>query len=703
MAVSFSCGRRFAISAKPSRNLSALASQASLAITNQSEQSRISSRPSKRGSSKSSSGSQSGSRLAENSIDILHISEILSRKDWYLLLNHEFRAKRVNLNPRLIVSVLQNQEDPLLPVRFYTWVSNININFSKNQSIRSVLANVLYRKGPVLLSAGLVQDIQDSGHRVNEDLLCVLIGSWGRLGLAKYSAEILEQVSFLGLNPTTRLYNAVIDASVKSNSLDLAYLKFQQMRADGCVPDRFTYNILIHGVCKAGLMEEAIRLVKQMEEGSRYSPNVFTYTSLVDGFCNAGRVKDAFQMIETMKGRNVIPNEATLRALVGGVFRHSPPLDAFEMLYGWLEKEPVLPKVACDAILNCLCDNSLPTVAGEFLRESLTRGYLPDNQTFNSVVICLIKGLEIEVICQKLEFFNGRGLKMGFDAYLLLVGTLYQKGRVEEGNLYVDQMFQEGLVSNTFSYNMLIHCFCKNKMMDRASKTFQDMIDGGTNIQPNLVTSNTLIDGHCKLGDITRARKLLEMLLEKGLKPDAFTFTSIIDGLCRAHRIEDAFGCFTEMEEWGVSPSATTYNVLIRALCARGEVRRSVELLKKMEEGVGVRGDVFSYNALIQGLCRVNEIEKGKRVLKTMSRLGLRPDNYTYSAFIKALCRLGRFDEAKALFGSMEVNGCVPDAHTCNSFIDMLVQSSRLEEAKQIFVNFSKRGIPLEPIKITTT
>ncbi|KAI4313605.1 hypothetical protein L6164_026568 [Bauhinia variegata] len=78
---------------------------------------------------------------------------------------------------------------------------------------------------------------------VQEELLCVLIGSWGRLGLAKYCTDIFGQISFLGLNPSTRLYNALIDALVKSNSLDLAYLKFQQMTADNCYPDRFTYNI----------------------------------------------------------------------------------------------------------------------------------------------------------------------------------------------------------------------------------------------------------------------------------------------------------------------------------------------------------------------------------------------------------------------------------------------------------------------------
>ena len=119
-------------------------------------------------------------------IDHQYISQILSSKDWYLLLNHDLKSKKLSLNPRIIVSVLQNQENPLNNLIFYLWVSNINPLFAKNQSIRGVLANTLYRKGPVLLSKELISLVRTSGCSITEDSLCILISSWGRLGLAKY-------------------------------------------------------------------------------------------------------------------------------------------------------------------------------------------------------------------------------------------------------------------------------------------------------------------------------------------------------------------------------------------------------------------------------------------------------------------------------------------------------------------------------------
>ncbi|GAV91409.1 PPR domain-containing protein/PPR_2 domain-containing protein/PPR_3 domain-containing protein [Cephalotus follicularis] len=613
-------------------------------------------------------------------IDRGYISQILSRNDWYLLLNHEFKAKRINLVPQFIVSVLQNQENPLHSLRFYIWVSNIDPFFAKNQTFKGVLANTLYRKGPVVLSIELLQDIRNSGFRVSEDLLCILVSSWGRLGLAKYTADIFGQISFLGICPSTRLYNAVIDALVKSNSLDLAYLNFQQMSMDNCKPDRFTYNILIHGVCRIGVVDEALRLVKQMS-GMGYAPNVFTYTILVDGFCNAKRVDDAFQVVENMKKRNVSPSEATIRSLVHGVFRSEPPPKAFELVVRFMEREPIFRKLACDTLIYCLSNNSMAREVAVFLRKAVDRGYLPDSSTLNVAMTCLLKGFDLIETCKILDSFNKQGVKVGFSTSLALIEALYKAGRGLDGDRYFNQMVKDGLVSNVCSYNMVIDCFCKADMMDRAVEIFEDMQHRA--VAPNLITFNTLISGHCKDGEISKAREMLSKLLDSEFKPDIFTFSSIIDGLCRAHHIEDAFNCFDEMVEWGVSPNAVIYNILIRSLCVIGDVARSMRIFRKMQ-AVGIKPDSYSFNELIRSFCRMKKVEKAEKLFLSMLTLGLNPDNYTYGAFIKALHESGRLEEAKKMFLSMEATGCVPDSYTSNLVADILVQHGSPEEAQSI-------------------
>ncbi|KAJ6768548.1 TETRATRICOPEPTIDE REPEAT (TPR)-LIKE SUPERFAMILY PROTEIN-RELATED [Salix koriyanagi] len=469
------------------------------------------------------------------SVDRHYISRILRRNDWFLLLNHELKAKRINLNPQFVVSVLQNQENPIYPLRFYIWVSNVDPLYIRNQAVKGVLANAFYRKGPVVLSVDLLKDIRNSGFRVDEDLLCILIGSWGRLGLAKYCEEIFGQISFLGINPSTRLYNAVIDALVKSNSLDLAYLKFQQMSADNCKPDRFTYNMLIHGVCKIGVVDEALRLVKQME-GFGYSANVYTYTILIYGFCNAKRADEAFRVFETMKLRNVSPNEATIRSLVHGVFHCVAPCEAFELVINFIEKEPVLGRLACDTLLCCLSEKCMPKEAGALLRKLGERGYLPGNSTFNITMTCLLKGLDVNETCGILDKFIERGVKLGFSFYLALIETLYKAGRggVGRSMKLLKNMRKDGISPDIFSLNALIQSFCRMGKVEKAEKIFVSMSTLG--LIPDNYTYGALIKALFESGRCDEAKKMFFAMEVNGCVPDSFTCKLISENLVKQER-----------------------------------------------------------------------------------------------------------------------------------------------------------------------
>ncbi|KAK1300965.1 putative pentatricopeptide repeat-containing protein [Acorus calamus] len=555
-------------------------------------------------------------------IDPTQVSEVLSEKDWFFRLKTEFPSKQGTWNPKLIVRVLQNQENPLFAFKFCIWVSDFDGELVKEGSVRNALLNVLYRKGPVVLSPELLREIQDSGCRITEDLFCILISSWGRLGLSKYVVDVFGQMSRLGFKPNTRIYNSVIDALVKSNSLDLAYFKFQQMPADNCRPDRFTYNALIHGVCKRGVVEEAIRLIKQMESLG-HSANVHTYTNLIDGFCHAKKPQVAFRVLELMRSKNVTPNEATLGSLIHGTFRCMKPHEAYKSLIGLLEKEPFFLEHAYCVLLDCLSKYNLARESCQFLTAMGMRGCSPDSRTFDITMTCIVRGLDLTEACKVFYAYVRQGGKPGFNTWLAVIHALYKSGRIEDGNRYANSLALNGHLCSVASYNALIDCFVKAKVMDKASEAFQEIIEKG--LKPNLVTFNTLIGGYSKVGEVNKARDILKLLLDHKLKPDVFTFTSIIDGLCRAHQMEDAFNCFTEMVEWDVAPNVVTYNILIRSLCSIGDVSRSMKLLQRMKAN-GIKPDSFSFNALILSFCKLNKIEHAHNLFNSMLRIGISPD-----------------------------------------------------------------------------
>ncbi|KAI4338544.1 hypothetical protein MLD38_023591 [Melastoma candidum] len=81
---------------------------------------------------------------------------------------------------------------------------------------------------------------------------------------------------------------------------------------------------------------------------------------------------------------------------------------------------------------------------------------MPDGEVFNMAIICLIKG---GVSCQVLvllEQFVTCGLKPAFNTYLTLLQALYGAGETGQADKYLKMMTEQGLVSNIFSYNMII-------------------------------------------------------------------------------------------------------------------------------------------------------------------------------------------------------------------------------------------------------
>ncbi|KAK1627491.1 hypothetical protein QYE76_001806 [Lolium multiflorum] len=627
--------------------------------------------------------------------DPARAASILAEKDWFRRLNSEFAAALPRLGPRFVVRVLHAAVplEPLLCVRLYVWAARFGTHFARDASVRRALENALWRRGPVVLSAALVAEVRGCRCEVSEELLCTLIASWGRLGLAQYAHEVFVQMPRLRLRPSTAVYNALIAASVRAGAVDAAYLRFQQMPADGCQPDCFTYNTLVHGVCRRGIVDEALRLVRQME-GVGIRPNVFTYTMLVDGFCNAGRAEDAVQLFSTMKEKDVSPNEASYRALVHGVFRCLGRYKAYEMLSKWLGREPPLHPSAWHTMLYCLSKNEMAKEVVEIAKKMNTRGYLIDNATFGTVVSCAMKCLELSSLCQLLDDFVKKGGNPAFDVYIMVIKSLLVDCKSSsKANQYLECMVLDGLLSSVASYNMVIDCFVKASAVDRAVEIIERMREKG--FLPNLVTFNTLLDGYSKLGDVHNAKAVLEMLMEHGFMPDIITFTSLIDGLCHTHQLDDAFDCFKEMTEWGVRPNAHTYNVLMRGLCSAGHANKAIDLLSKMKID-GITPDAYSFNAPILSFCKMQKVDKARIVFNAMLRLGVVPDSITCNTLIKAFCDERRVDEAKEILLATESSGCsVTDHHSYWPIVSALTKRGRFCEAGQLMNKYHTRNVQL--------
>lgn len=88
---------------------------------------------------------------------------------------------------------------------------------------------------------------------------------------------MFDTMAFKGVNPNVQSYNIMISGLCKMKMVDEAMTLFKEMHCKNIVPDIVTYRSLIHGLCKSGRMSYVGRLLRRcMIEVSLliYSPTI---------------------------------------------------------------------------------------------------------------------------------------------------------------------------------------------------------------------------------------------------------------------------------------------------------------------------------------------------------------------------------------------------------------------------------------------
>lgn len=67
----------------------------------------------------------------------------------------------------------------------------------------------------------------------------------------------------------------------------------------GQLPNVFTYNSMIRGLCMAGKFDKACLMLKEMEFRG-CNPNFLVYSTLVSNLRNAGKLSEAHEVITHM-------------------------------------------------------------------------------------------------------------------------------------------------------------------------------------------------------------------------------------------------------------------------------------------------------------------------------------------------------------------------------------------------------------------
>lgn len=96
------------------------------------------------------------------------------------------------------------------------------------------------------------------------------------------AVKILDEMLLAGVSPNEHSYTTIMHGYASLGDTGKAFEYFAKVKNEGLDLDVFTYEALLKACCKAGRMQSALAVTKEMY-ARKIPRNTFVYNILIDG------------------------------------------------------------------------------------------------------------------------------------------------------------------------------------------------------------------------------------------------------------------------------------------------------------------------------------------------------------------------------------------------------------------------------------
>ncbi|KAK4354814.1 hypothetical protein RND71_027008 [Anisodus tanguticus] len=151
---------------------------------------------------------------------------------------------------------------------------------------------------------------------------------------------------------------------------------FKKMKETGLIPNAVA---MLDGLCKDGLVQEAMKLFGLMREKGTI-PEVVIYTAVVEGFCKAQKFDDAVRIFRKMQGNGIIPNAFSYGILIRGLSQGKRLDDALVFCLEMLEAGHSPNLVAFVGLVDGYCKEKSLEDAQNMIKTVRQKGFIVDDK-----------------------------------------------------------------------------------------------------------------------------------------------------------------------------------------------------------------------------------------------------------------------------------------------------------------------------------
>ncbi|TKY61950.1 putative pentatricopeptide repeat-containing protein [Spatholobus suberectus] len=407
-----------------------------------------------------------------------------------------------------------------------------------------------------------------------------------------YSSSVFHRV----LTPSTFLWNALIKSHCHKSLFSHTLSAFARMKAQGALPDTYTYPVVIKAcssMCKA--------LEGKSLHGSAFRCGVehdlYVGTSLIDMYGKCGEIGDARKVFDGMPKRNVV----SWTAMVAGYAAAGDVVEAKKLF----DEMPQRNVASWNAMMQGFVK------VGDFSGARGVFDAMPEKNVVSFTT--MIDGYAKAGDMVASRFLFERAPQKDVVAWSALIAGYVQNGQPNQALRVFLEMESVNVTPDEFILVSLMSASSQFGHLELAQWVDSYVSKSGIDLQQDHVIA-ALLDMNAKCGNMERALKLFE---EKP-KRDLVLYCSMIQGLSIHGHGEEAVNLFDRMLMEGITPDEVAFTVILTACSHAGLVDEGRKYFQSMKQKYCISPSPDHYACMVDLLSRSGHIRDAYELIQLM-------------------------------------------------------------------------------------
>ncbi|KAA8537396.1 hypothetical protein F0562_026917 [Nyssa sinensis] len=366
----------------------------------------------------------------------------------------------------------------------------------------------------------ILHDMRMQGINPNSETLFIVMDSFIRADQVSKAIKIFGQLEEFGSKRDVESLNVLLQCLCQRSHVGAANSFLNKMK--GKIPfDRLTYNLIIFGWSKFGMVSEIQRTLKAMIADG-INPDNLTFSYLIEGLGRAGQINDAVEIFENLEGKGCAPDTGVYNALISN-FISVGDFDECMKYY--------------DSMLSKNCD--------------------PNMDTYTRLIVAFLKARKVADALEMFDEMIGRGIIPPTGTVTSFIEPICTYGPPHAALMIYRKARKVGCRISLSAYKLLLMRLSRFGKCGILLNLWDEMQESG--YSSDMEVYEHVINGLCNTGQLESAVLVMEESLRKGFCPSKFICSKLNNKLLTSNKVERAYKLFLKIKDARHNENARSY------------------------------------------------------------------------------------------------------------------------------------------------